>query len=241
MICRDVFLPKGAPGGLCLAVVADLHDTNVDEVLAALEKRKPTHVLAPGDMVHSADHTSEGLRLLRESARRYPTFCSLGNHEFKHGLDVRCEIRASGAILLDNEFGEYGGILIGGLTSGYEGKKQGRVKKTPLPRTDWLDEFCTTEGYKILLSHHPEYFDFLKNYDIDLILSGHAHGGQWRLFGLPVFAPGQGLFPRYTSGYYGDRMFVSRGLSNRTHIPRIGNPEELVFLVSEGDWREGFI
>ncbi len=233
MICRDVKLPNGAPQGLCLAVVADLHNMNVDAVLSALDKRNPSHVLVPGDVVHTPKCADEGLRFLREVSKRYPSFCSLGNHEFKHGLEIREELAQTGVTLLDNAFVCFDGLVVGGLTSGYEGKEQGRMKKTPLPDISWLDGFCRAAGYRILLSHHPEYFDFLKERAIDLIVSGHAHGGQWRLFGVAIFAPGQGLLPRYTSGFYGGKMFVSRGLSNQTHIPRIGNPEELVFLMSE--------
>lgn len=235
MIRSELWLPEGAPRGLCLAVVADLHDVNTDAVLEALIQRKPTHVMVPGDVVHGPDAAEEGLRFLREAAKRFPTFCSLGNHEFKSGLAIRAAIASTGAVLLDNRFVCMDGLVIGGLSSGFENNVQGRLKKTPMPDLSLLDSFCCADGYRILLSHHPEYFDVLKNHDMDLILSGHAHGGQWRLFGIPIFAPGQGLFPRYTSGFYGGKMFVSRGLSNRTSIPRFGNPEELVFLTGRAE------
>jgi predicted MPP superfamily phosphohydrolase len=69
---------------------------------------------------------------------------------------------------------------------------------------------------------------------IDLVLSGHAHGGQWRFLGQGILSPGQGLFPKYTSGVhegrYG-RMIISRGLSNPYKaVPRFGNPCELVYV-----------
>lgn len=66
--------------------------------------------------------------------------------------------------------------------------------------------------------------------DIDLILSGHAHGGQIRLFGHGIYASHQGFLPRYTSGVYENRLVVSRGLSNSKLIPRIGNPKEIVIV-----------
>lgn len=116
-------------------------------------------------------------------------------------------------------------MLIGGLTSG---KVTGRVE------TDWLEEFSSSPGFHILLCHHPEYIPLIPS-GIDLILSGHAHGGQWRFFGRGVFAPGQGLLPRYTSGVYredGKTMIVSRGLANTAPVPRFNNPTEVVYVES---------
>ena len=149
-------------------------------------------------------------------------------------------------------------LVIGGLTSGIALKLRVPGWETnpaaPMPRTDWLQEFEREPGYKILLCHHPEYFYALQNRPIDLILSGHAHGGQWRLFNRGLFAPGQGLFPKLTSGVHSyalpdgahasmvsatqsttvsdsrGHMVISRGLSNTTYVPRINNPTEIVFI-----------
>jgi len=87
------------------------------------------------------------------------------------------------------------------------------------------------DGYKILLCHQPEHYDkYVRKYPIQLTLSGHAHGGQWRFFGRGVYAPGQGLFPKFTSGLYEGKLLVSRGLANPQKIPKIGNREELILL-----------
>ena len=64
-----------------------------------------------------------------------------------------------------------------------------------------------------------------------LVLSGHAHGGQVRLFGRGLYAPGQGLLPRYTEGVHFRRLAVSRGLSNTQLVPRLFNPPEIVYLL----------
>lgn len=102
------------------------------------------------------------------------------------------------------------------------------------PDTSWLHDFAASSGYHILLSHHPEYYPFIPS-SIDLVLSGHAHGGQWNYYSFKdrrwkgIFAPGQGLFPKYTSGMYG-KMIVSRGLANTTWVPRICNPTEVVYV-----------
>lgn len=70
---------------------------------------------------------------------------------------------------------------------------------------------------------------------VDLILSGHAHGGQWRLFGrIPIYAPGQGVLPKYTKGLYqtsAGRMIVITGCANHIWYPRFGNPCEVVELL----------
>ena len=109
---------------------------------------------------------------------------------------------------------------------------------------EWLDTFVKVPRYRILLSHHPEYWcleePMLSNRDIDLVLSGHAHGGQFRLFGQGFFAPGQGWFPKYTSGIhrgkYG-RMIISKGMANTVRVaPRLFNPTEVVYIeVVRGD------
>ncbi|MDO4272352.1 MAG: hypothetical protein Q4D16_01675 [Eubacteriales bacterium] len=65
---------------------------------------------------------------------------------------------------------------------------------------------------------------------IDLVLSGHAHGGQWRIGRQGIYAPGQGWFPKLTGGVADGRMVISRGLSNTTKIPRFFNPREIVMV-----------
>ena len=77
----------------------------------------------------------------------------------------------------------------------------------------------------------------IESRDIDLIFSGHCHGGQWRVYSIlhreerGVFAPGQGLFPPLTSGLHDGRLLISRGLSNTTFIPRINNPTEIIYCL----------
>ena len=106
------------------------------------------------------------------------------------------------------------------------------MEMTPPPNLKWLGNFAALSGYKILLNHHPEYYpEYIKELDIDLILSGHAHGGQIRFFGTGLFAPGQGFFPKYTSGIHDGRLIVSRGLANNAPpIPRLFNSRELIFI-----------
>ena len=91
-------------------------------------------------------------------------------------------------------------------------------------------------SYTILLTHRPEMFELYRQYDFDLVLAGHAHGGQWRIPGIlnGLYAPGQGLFPAYAGGQYeqnGTTMIVSRGLAlESTWVPRFYNRPELVIV-----------
>ena len=153
-----------------------------------------------------------------------PAFYSLGNHEWGYLGELRSDIIKTGVTLLDNEFVSFKGINIGGLTSAYFRMAEGMV-----PDTDFLTSFSQLDGYKLLLCHHPEYYPkYIKDLPIDLILSGHAHGGQWRLFGRGAYAPGQGILPKYTSGIYDGRLIVSRGIGNVYPVPKINNPPEVL-------------
>ncbi len=89
--------------------------------------------------------------------------------------------------------------------------------------------------YTIVLSHRPEYFSEYAKYDADLILTGHAHGGQVRLPGIGgLYAPGQGWFPEYTDGFWTEKettMIVGRGIGNSVEVPRVFNPPEINTII----------
>ena len=134
------------------------------------------------------------------------------------------KIKESGVNLLLDEYVIYDGIAFGGLASGL-------VRDNGEPDVEFLHRFANLQEPKVLICHHPEYYTkYIKKLSIDLIVSGHAHGGQWRFFGRGVFAPGQGLFPKYTSGVYDDRLVVSKGLKKTTIPPRIFNKPEVVII-----------
>ena len=206
-----------------LVFVSDLHNAENDTILSAIKECEPDGILVGGDFTHNAYYNKRGFEFLSLAAKLCPVYTALGNHE-TITKDVREKVVEMGGILLDNTFVNADGLVIGGLTSGdfYE---------DGLPRLDMLDSFCTEKGYKILLCHHPEYYKkYLKDKSIDLILSGHAHGGQWRIFGRGIYAPGQGLFPKYTSGMYDGKLIVGRGLGNMVKVPRINNSTEIILL-----------
>ena len=110
-----------------------------------------------------------------------------------------------------------------------EGLKGLRTASECVPDTSWLERFTAVPGLHVLMSHHPEYLPLVPK-TVDLMLSGHAHGGQWRIFNHGMFAPGQGWWPKWTKGVYEGRLVVSAGLANTAHVPRIFNPTEVVFI-----------
>ena len=104
------------------------------------------------------------------------------------------------------------------------------------PDVSLVDSFASDHLFNLVLSHRPELFELYSNTKADLVLSGHAHGGQIQVGSRALYAPEQGLFPKYTAGLYeknNTKMFVSRGLGDTILIPRINNPHELnvIYLI----------
>ncbi len=223
-------IPTAIAKELTVALVADLHNRPYRQVISEIEKSRPDLIAVPGDLLDNPHTCQHGLGFLRDAARIAPVFYSIGNHERidKSGAKIIAE---TGAVLLDDSYVVFGGIYVGGLSTGFKKRRLSTFESTPPPNLRWLDRFAALPGFKILLCHHPEYYPaYIKPLDIDIILSGHAHGGQWRFFGRGVFAPGQGLFPKLTSGVIDGRLVISRGLANTVSVPRLFNPTELVIV-----------
>ncbi len=237
------------------ALLADLHDRPFGWITRSLIAHKPDIICIAGDTAHRFDFSDDRLAIqqtryvlpfLKACSEIAPTFMSLGNHEWRLCEEDIALLGETGATVLENSYCSFGSVLIGGLSSaGYTAYKKHRrhsAERYPewhhgdcphsfAPERSWLDDFCAREGYKILLCHHPEYRDkYLSSLPIDLVLSGHAHGGQIRLFGHGLYAPGQGILPEYTSGIHGN-MVISTGLANTAGmIPRLFNPREIVYI-----------
>lgn len=213
--------------------VSDLHGYDNEPIFNAISNLNPEAILVGGDFIHDRNNYKSGLEFLIAVCEKYPVFCSLGNHEFRFDEDMLPSIKETGANILDNESILYDGINIGGLTSAVKrGAKKDKKANKRVPDIEFLMNFSNKEGFKLLLCHHPEYYSkYIKDIDVDLTLSGHAHGGQWRILGQGIFAPGQGIFPKYTSGLIDGRLIVSRGLGNPHRIPRINNKPEIINLI----------
>ncbi len=220
---------------LRFAVIADLHGHATPELTELALGAMPDAVLMPGDIFDTRGDTPDTLAAIKALAANVPVFCSLGNHDKHMSDETRTMLLEAGAVLLDNDTAAFRGITIGGLTSGFFAEYRTDLEKTPPPDLDWLARFAAMPSPRLLLCHHPEYYpDYIRGTDIELTVSGHAHGGQWSIFGRGVFAPGQGLFPKYTAGVYdGGRLVVSRGVTNTVRIPRFFNPTEIVVINAE--------
>ena len=220
--------------GISMALITDMHERNIGRILRILDERPSDIILITGDMTDSMFSNrlrERTLRNFRAIAQKGKTYFSIGNHEKDLGERELSLISDTGTCVLDNRYVRLrDGVWLGGLSS--------LTYRNPdsHPRThfsDFLDRFCELHGYRILMCHHPEYYEwYLKDRQIDLILSGHAHGGQWRFSGRGVYAPGQGMWPKYTKGVYDGRLIVSAGCSNSAPVPRLFNPTEVVFVTA---------
>lgn len=227
--------------GIKLLVLSDTHGSDIKPIIEIISRIKPDGILVPGDFMNGkilqdySNHTKpieQAFTDFNALAEIAETYVSIGNHEKHLTLEERMGLRRSKAHILDNEYTmAFDSILIGGLSSAtvYSNKR----KQILPPDLGFLGEYENKSGFKLLLCHHPEYYpDYLINTNIDLIVSGHAHGGQIRIGKIGLFAPGQGIFPQYTSGLYDNRLLVSRGISGTEITPRINNrPEVMVLLL----------
>ena len=236
MVITEYKIKANIEKAITFAFLSDLHDRPNGPLIKAIRKSHADAVLVGGDFIHNDELYERGFEFLRLSAKILPTFCCIGNHERKYKKgDLVERINASGATLLDDRAIRYGDVIIGGLTTGYEQfEHQSHWEETPAPNLEFLKEFASLRGFKILLSHHPEYYPrYIKDLPIDLTLSGHAHGGQWCFFGRGVYSPGQGIFPKYTHGMHDGKFIVSRGLSVQNPVPRINNKPEIIIIKLE--------
>ena len=240
-----------------VALIADTHNQPVPELIPSLEKNRPDVICIAGDIIQGflpksglkMAESENALRLLTQCAAITRTYFSFGNHEWLLADEDVAMIRDTGVEILDNSWvGKYG-VVFGGLSSGsltfyrhfreqqkekilYPGEFPAPRAFVPMPDISWIPDFEKQEGFKILLCHQPEYYTkYLHGMDIDLIQSGHAHGGQIRIGDRGLYAPDQGLFPKLISGVIDDRLVISRGLSNTSRLPRFHNPTEVVYIV----------
>ena len=221
------------------AVLADVHDTwygeNMERVTDLVRQETPDAILIPGDLCQEKTENRNSF-LLMEQLKDYPVFYCTGNHEErrKDVEAVKQDLRDRGVIVLDGRSvaAEFGGSLfeIGGISSR-------NYKRGPGYTAEEVNALFHTDGYRILLSHQPQWIDLYKALDCDLTVCGHAHGGQWRFpgTGQGLIAPNQGLLPKYTSGIHAlgrNHEVISRGMAWHYHgIPRMYNNPEFVMIT----------
>lgn len=224
------------------AVLTDLHstgyDNNMQELIDAVDITKPDAVLLVGDIFDHRHDNENSWVLVQALIKSYPCYYVTGNHEMVHDtLDyVLARLRSLGVHVLqgDSEILECHGqrIRICGVDDNLAEDYATQVHRVST-------EICNAD-YHILLSHRPEGIELYEQTGADLIISGHTHGGQWRIPGLlpnGLYAPHQGLFPKYTNGIYHFHdwtLLVSRGLDKQSvKYPRIFNRPEVVILTIE--------
>ena len=221
--------------GFRIAQVSDLHNAGFwEEVVAALAEAEPDIIVLTGDLIDSGKTDVEAaLSFAEQAVAIAPCYAVTGNHEAWSGdaWDVlRTGLLREGVVLLEDEavFLDQDGetVALLGLSDPAFGSDQAAL----------LRERTAGEGYTILLSHRPELISYYEETPFDLVLCGHAHGGQVIVPSLinGLYAPHQGLFPKYAGGEYimanGGKMIVSRGLS-RLVRPRVFNRPELVLVT----------
>ena len=234
--------------GFRIAHVSDLHNAEFGEgntkLLRMISENSPDIIVITGDLVDSSrTDIHVAVAFAGESAKIAPTYYVTGNHEALISQQkyetLKTGLKAAGVIVLEDEAvrlerdGEE--IALIGLADPDFTIKGDLFGEVPSMVTTKLKNLVGEENlYTILLSHRPELFDTYVSSHIDLVLSGHAHGGQFRfpLIGGLV-APNQGLFPKYDAGLYtggGTNMVVSRGLGNSIIPLRFNNRPEIVLV-----------
>ena len=201
----------------------------------------PDIIVITGDLVDSRNTDIEiALEFARQAIKISLVYYITGNHEARISEyeELKMGLEEAGVIVLENEK----------VTMEREGESLTMIGlDDPSFREDYLfgDAVSVTQsaltelhnesdGYTILLAHRPELFDTYVDVGVDLVFSGHAHGGQFRLpFIGGLFAPNQGLFPEYDSGLYTEgitNMLVSRGVGNSLIPLRINNRPEIIVV-----------
>ena len=234
--------------GFRIAHVSDLHNAEFGEgntkLLRMISENSPDIIVLTGDLVDSSrTDIHVAVAFAGESAKIAPTYYVTGNHEAlisqQEYETLKTGLEAAGVIVLENEAvrlerdGEE--IALIGLADPDFTIKGDLFGEVPSMVTTKLKNLVGEENlYTILLSHRPELFDTYVSSHIDLVLSGHSHGGQFRfpLIGGLV-APNQGLFPKYDAGLFTEgntNMIISRGLGNSVIPLRFNNRPELILV-----------
>lgn len=231
-----------------VCLITDLHacryGKNQHALTDAVDRQKPDIVLLGGDIFDDRLSYDRAEMTIRYLAEHYKCYYVTGNHEYwSKDIDMIVGIVKSYGITVLS--GMCDTIEVNGQKINVCGiddpdvvvyTKDGRETEQQL--ADAIADI-DKDAYTILLAHRPELIDTYRKYPVDLVLSGHAHGGQWR---IPVvlnglYAPNQGMFPEYAGGRYDfeeTTMIVSRGLARESlPVPRVFNRPELVIVEIE--------
>lgn len=231
--------------GYRIAHVTDLHNAEMgkdnEKLLVMLRDADPDMIAITGDLIDSRNTDIEvALQFVREAVKIAPCYYVTGNHEARvneYG-ELKAGMEDAGVTVLEDVRTEIGMesetiTLIGVNDPSYQTDYLFGDSETVM-NTKLEDLHAENDGFTIVLSHRPELFDTYVDQNVDLVLSGHAHGGQFRLpFIGGLVAPNQGLFPEYDAGIYTEgntNMLVSRGVGNSILPFRINNRPEVILI-----------
>lgn len=232
--------------GFTIAQVSDLHNAELGRgnvrLLTQLRRSRPDVIAITGDLIDSRrTNIKTALEFAGEAVKIAPVLYVPGNHESRiSGYErLKTGLKQLGVRVLHNKqlIWKKGGasIRFAGMADPDFHRNRGDARSREDIAAGQLCAFPKDPRFTILLSHRPELFPVYAAFGAELTLSGHAHGGQFRLPGIGgLFAPGQGIFPEYTSGLYRigpARMAVSRGLGRSEFPLRLGNRPEIVVIT----------
>lgn len=225
-------------GSLRLALVTDTHSSrygkNQQELIRLIQSAKPDAILLAGDIYDDVRDNHETEQLLGALPKIAPCFYSSGNHD-QNSPDYPSISKQLAEFGIENLDGQTKTVKLAGQTITLSGVADPQRSYHSFHRH--LKRLPKPEHYHVVLSHRPHYTEHYRSSLANLVVSGHAHGGQWRLFRRGIFSPGQGLFPKYTKGLYQlgrTSLVVSPGLM-RNHLPRYFNPPTFVIIDIKGD------
>ena len=232
--------------------LTDLHNSQFGEnntkLIDKVAAREPDLILITGDLLNqNEERTDIAETLISGLAGIAPVYVSLGNHEVgyesRYGADIRAVYEAAGAAVLEYDWLDLEikgqAIRLGGIYGYCLPAKYASTGEARPRETEFLAAFQDTVDLTVLMCHMPVCWIIngsLDEWDVDLVLSGHSHGGQVRfpLIG-GLWAPDQGWFPGRMSGLYQSSdgtktMVLSRGLGNTEGLPRFNNIPEVLVL-----------
>ena len=222
--------------GYCIVQISDLHNklfgAGQSYLMNKIQECEPDIIVVTGDVADS-NHTNIGKSLLffEEAVKIAPVYYVTGNHEHWLSVSEKEElwqgIEKAGVIRLDDECRQIATTEEHGFT--IIGLDDRSLSDDTLEE---VMEQVPENAFSLLLAHEPQYIEKYADCGVDLVLSGHAHGGQVRLPLLGgLVAPNQGLLPRYTEGIHtqgNTSMIISRGLGNSVIPLRVFNRPEIV-------------
>lgn len=230
-------LPKSFDG-FRIVQVSDLHDATFGDGQQRLVKKvkeaDPDAIFLTGDLIDSRRYDLQSsLAAVKQFVEMTDVYYVLGNHEVAVNQtdEIYSALENLGVHILPNRSLE---IERGGERVSIIGIEDPLMGKEVQEMLDEAMVDTAEHNYKILLSHRPEKFKTYVENELDLVFTGHAHGGQVRIpFIGGLVAPGQGWLPDYTSGMYeapNTKMLVSRGLGNSLVPQRLFNLPELIVV-----------